>query len=214
MERNDLSEHPLWETLARTEQAMGEAREWLTSPVVPQLRWVLATLRSHDDPRDAAPYAEGLLDGLDQNLTQVYNALSQVKANENGAYLDNAATYVDALTQQIGSLPQVTNRDPARQASRTFADYRQAAEEALESFRARNEELAAQIEERTAAETQRQQAAEQQIEALKAEVVSLEERIEADETRLRTELTNTNEAFNAKQTERQEKFNEWLEEQA
>lgn len=217
MRRTDFETHGLWQTLQACETTLTDSVEWLSEEAAPdigQVRWVVATLRSHDDPSDTAPYARSVLDAIQNSLGQVGGAIDQVKANESGTFLANAAPYIDQLTQQVATLPPVTNRDPARTAGRTFVDYREAVEASLEALRRENADLAAKVEERSAAGTALETSHAAEVSRLTSEVAALEERITTDEERLRKELTNTNEAFNAKQTEREERFNEWLDEQA
>jgi len=217
MKRDEFEQHPIWNTLEACELRVRDGEAWLaegSAPNIAQLRWVLATVRSHDDPGDVAPYARTSMDALQGSLTQIQNSLDQVIAQKSGAYLNSAEPYIEQATVQVVALPSVSNREPARAASRTFSDYRDAVEESMDALRQRNDELTAKVEELHAAETAQQATHASEVASLTDQLTALETRITADEERLRKELTNTNEAFNAKQTERQERFAEWLDEQA
>ena len=215
MDREKLKAHPLWDVLSASEESLQEAEQWLSdaaAPSSPQVRWCLATLRSHDDPSDAAPYSVQTLDQIQTALTQVQNGLDQVVAQENGAYLANVDAYTDQLTMHINALPSQSNRDPARTAGRTFVDYREAVEGAMASLRQQSEQAQAEIERLQDEQKAQQTAHESAVVSLQQEIAGLSKQIADDAERSRKQLTEASEAFNAKQTERQERFTQWLEE--
>jgi hypothetical protein len=111
-----------------TEEQLNDSEEWAdqSAPNLAATRWLANTLRSHQDPADPMPYSRQIFDGLQSNLAQITGALASANSTRDLSHLDAQAPAVDSALHQVATLPPVANRDPARQASRTFVEYREA----------------------------------------------------------------------------------------
>lgn len=124
------------------------------------------------------------------------------------AHLSNATTHSDQVLYHVALLPTFPLKGgAAAQANKHFKEYRDAAQQAIKTLQSANSELRQQM-------SDQKSESDAAVAGLKEQVEKLAAKITADETRLDTALTTNNEAFTAKQTEREDKFKAWLEEQA
>ena len=210
MDRSAFDAHPIWASTTSLDSALTLAEAQNDASVSSQLgevRYLVSLIRSHATPTDVAPYSVTGLDAVNGSLPNITSELNNFVSNGNPQHATNAASYSDAVLNQIGSWPtQTLKGGAAGVANRLFAEYRDAAEAALTAMRASNREMAEKLDSQ-----QTESAA--AIAALRSDLADLTVKITADETRLDTALTTSNEAFTAKQTEREEKFTAWLAEQ-
>jgi hypothetical protein len=210
MEESAYGNHPLWEAINNFEAALTQAEEQGESesdagPPLDRLRYLLATIKSHQGPTDTAPYANATLTATQNALTNVQSELQNYASNGNIGHLTNADSYGDAVLQTLGTWPSSSLKGGAAvQASKVFQEYRTAAEAALATVRDANDALQTKL-------TSQKEEAGRAIESLKADVAELSTKISQDETRLDTALTTNNEAFTTAQSARDDSFKEWLE---
>lgn len=207
MRQEAFDSHPLWGTVTQLQNAIDKADERDEpegSEPLSAVRYVTATLKSHQGPADPAPYSKANLDAINGTLPNVITEVNNYASNGNVTHLSNAETYADRTLHQIGYLPaSILKGGAAAQANKVFKEYREDAEEAISHLREKNTELRNAL---TTATTE----FERTVSGLKSEIASLTSKITQDETRLDQALTTNNEAFTAKQTEREEKFREFL----
>lgn len=211
MEQSSFHAHPMWASLMSLEAAL-EAVDVQTHPhagtKVDNLRYVVSIAKSHRDPSDTGPYSSLALTKIDSHLPNVTQEVQSFSANGNIAHLANAEQHADQVLYYVGLLPSsILKGGAAAQANKVFTEYRDSAEDSLAKLRQTNAELTEKLETQGAA-------ADAELASLKAEIASLTATISQDETRLSTALTTNNDAFIAKQTEREEKFTSWLDQQA
>ncbi len=210
MQKQAFDTHPLWKSLDALQDALDKADsrdEAGAATSLGAIRYLISLLRSHDEPNDTAPYSLAGLNAVNSNLPNVTNEVTNYANNGNIAHLSNAENYADSILNQIGSWPtSLLKGGAAAQANKVFSEYRDDATTAIKFLRESNASLREQLA------SQRQESS-SALDALKSEIAELSGKIKQDETRLDSALTSNNDAFIAKQTERQEKFAEWLEHQ-
>lgn len=210
MEQASYEEHPIWVAVTEFENLLDQAvdgAEAAASGSLGTLRFVATTLRSHAEPSDTGPYSNFALTATNTALGAALQELRNYVSNRNIGHLTNAATNADQVLYNVGSWPtSILKGGAAAQANKVFMEYRGAAEAALKSLRETNQELRDEF-------IQHKASTDQALAGLTDEFAALTAKITADETRLDTALTTTNDAFTAKQTEREEKFTGWLDEQ-
>ena len=210
MEKSSFEAHPMWAAVGELDDALSQAEakdDPTIGPALGDLRYLVSLIRSHAEPTDAAPYSATGLNAVNSNLPNVTSEVNNFISNGNASHMATAANYADTVLNQIGSWPTLSLKGgAAAMANRLFTEYRDAADEAAtalrESNRALREQLSSQKAENDAA-----------VEALKSEIAQLTAKITADEARLDTALTTNNEAFTAKQTEREERFKAFIKDQ-
>lgn len=211
MQKQAFDTHPLWKSLETLQDALDKADsrdEGAAAASLGAIRYVISLIRSHQKPNDTAPYSLAGLNAVNSNMPNITNEVINYANNGNVAHLLNAENYADPILNQIGSWPtSLLKGGAAAQANKVFSEYRDDATRAIKFLRESNASLRQQL----ASQTQESSAA---LDALKTEMGELTSKIKQDETRLDSALTGNNDAFIAKQTERQEKFTEWLEQQA
>lgn len=210
MDKPSFDAHPLWTSLDELDAALRQADQKEvagTESALGDLRYLLSFARSHAEPSDSAPYSKAGLDAVNGYLPNVINEVANFVANDNVEHLTNAQTYADQALHSLGSWPVASLKGgAAAQANKLFTEFREAADEALSALRASNVELRQQL-------TEQQGTHDSAVAALAAEINNLSAKITSDETRLDTALTTNNDAFTTKQTEREEKFKAFIEEQ-
>lgn len=210
MRQEAFDAHPLWGSVTQLQDAIDKANERdepEASEPLSAVRYLAATLKSHQGPADPAPYSKVTLDAINGTLPNVITEVNNYAANGNVTHLSNAETYTDQTFHQIGYLPaSILRGGAAGQANKVFKEYREDAEEAISHLREKNAELRETL---SAATTE----FDTTVSGLKSEIAALTSKITQDETRLDQALTTNNEAFTAKQTEREEKFREFLDAQ-
>lgn len=210
MRQTAFETHALWESVKQLQDAIDKAdqrNEPSAAEPLSSIRFLASTLKSHQDPSDTAPYSKITLDAINSNLPNVVGELTNYGNNGNVAHLTNAENYADQALQQIGLLPtSLLKGGAAGQANKVFKEYRDDATAAIEFLREQNTELRQALED---AKTEFNGA----LTALKTEIQELSGKIKQDEARLDQALTTNNETFTAKQTEREEKFKEFLAQQ-
>jgi len=210
MEKASFEAHPIWASVTELENLLDQAEEQedsAASAPLASLRYLASTVRSHAEPSDTAPYSNAALTATTNAMSNVLQELRNYVSNRNIAHITNADSSGDQVLYNIGMWPtSILKGGAAAQANKVFMEYRDAAEAALRALRETNEELRAEL---TSNKTETDNA----LGALKSEIASLTAKITQDEARLDTALTTMNEAFTAKQTEREEKFNAFVQEQ-
>ncbi|WP_134738512.1 hypothetical protein [Nocardioides sp. 503] len=210
MQKSSFEAHPIWASVHQLNDLLQQAEQKATAgsePALVDLRYFVSLIKSHADPADAAPYSATALSAVNGNLPNITNELSNFIANDNVGHLTNAQTYADQVLQLLGAWPVAPLKGgAAAQANKIFTEYRDAAEEALSNIRDSNVALQDNLRDQQATH-------EAAVAALRVEIANLSTKITADEARLDVALTNNNEAFTTKQTEREEKFNEFVQEQ-
>lgn len=207
MRQEAFDAHPLWVSVTQLQDAIDKADgrdEPDTSEALSAVRYLAATLKSHQNPADPAPYSKVTLDAINAALPNVVTEVNNYASNGNVTHLNNAETHTDQPLHQIGYLPAFILRGgAAAQANKVFKEYREDAEEAISHLREKNTELRQAL---SAATTEFDTA----VSGLKSEIAALTTKITQDETRLDQALTSNNEAFTTKQTEREETFRNFL----
>lgn len=210
MQQAEFDQHAIWPLVDRFQSLMADVdadAPATHSEAVSQLRYLAAELASHKSPSSTMPYSAVTLTNTQSQLTNVVNELANFASNKNPGHLANAGNHAQQVLHILGLWPSQSLRGgAAAQANRVFTEYREAAEAALKALRETNEELRAQLAGHKAE-------AESALTGLKSEISTLTTKITQDEARLDTALTTTNDAFTAKQTEREEKFNAFVEQQ-
>ncbi len=216
MDDSRFRDHAVWQQLGTLDVRLAETESWAdqSDPNLVAIRWLASALHSHQDPADSLPYPLSILDGLNNNLAGINTALTDANTSEHIANLGTVGSQIDSATQQVGVLPPVTNRDPARQASRTFLEYRESVEGALTRLNSRASEIKRLLQQHAKEAKEQGTDADQRLTALKASVDQLQAKIAQDETRLDAALTNTNDSFNQAQTARDGTFSDWLEQRS
>lgn len=208
MDKAAFDSHPIWNVLSSLESAIqgsSKRSEPGTEEYMSRLTYVAALVKSHMDPSDVGPYSNAALTAVQNPLSSAASEVSNFASNGNLGHLVNADSYADQTLLFIGSLPSsLLKGGAAVQANKAFEQYRDAAQSAITSLEEGNAAL------RQSLVTQQSDAA-QALATLQRETAALSAKIAADEGRLDTALTTNNDAFTAKQTEREEKFTEWLE---
>ena len=207
MRQEAFDAHPLWSSLTQLQEAIDKADgrdEPGASEALSAVRYLASALKSHQSPADPVPYSRATLDAIRGTLPNVINEVNNYGSNGNVTHLANAESYTDQALHQIGYLPaSILKGGAAGQANKVFKEYREDAEAAISHLREKNAE---QREALSAATTDFQTT----VSGLKTEIATLSSKITQDETRLDKALTSNNDAFTAKQTEREEKFREFL----
>lgn len=210
MEKATFDGHQLWSSLDQLKTLLDQLDDRdisASGASLPQMRYVLAQVQSHRDPADATPYSAAGVNAVQSQLASAAGEVNNFLSNTNQGHVTNASNNVDQALNMLGSWPSQTLRGgAAAQANKAFAEYRKEAEEAATTLREANAELQQRLAEAAANHSS-------EIADLKAQVTALTTKISADEGRLDTALTTNNEAFNAKQTEREEKFATFVKEQ-
>ncbi|WP_353951169.1 hypothetical protein V6K52_16250 [Knoellia sp. S7-12] len=207
MRQDVFMAHPLWASLTQLQDAIDKADgrvEPTASEPLSSIRFLASALKSHQDPPDPAPYSKAAFDAINASLPNVINEVTNYGGNGNVTHLVNAENYADQVMHQIGLLPaSLLKGGAAGQANKLFKEFRDDASLAIESLRERNSKLQEAL---STAQTE----FEAVVTGLKSEITSLSSKIKQDEARLDQALTTNNDAFTAKQTEREEKFREFL----
>lgn len=207
MDKASFDSHPVWASLDQLDAAVAQAEQKEvdgTGAVLSTLSYLVAALRAHSEPSDSAPYSATGLTGVNAILPNVINEVTNFNSNGNVGHLTNAQNYADQALNALGTWPVATPKGgAAAQANKIFSEFRDVATEALAQLRESNQVLRSEFD----AQQRDHQSA---VASLKAEISELSAKITADETRLDTALTTTNEAFTTKQTEREEKFKEFI----
>jgi hypothetical protein len=210
MDKPSFDAHPLWTSLDELDAVVGLAEQKEvagTESVLNELRYLVSLLRSHAEPSDSAPYSTVGLGLVQAHLPNIANEVTNFVSNDNVAHLSNAQNYADQALNAVGAWPTNSLKGgAAAQANKVFAEFRESADEALSALRASNVELRSQL-------TDQQAVHDSAVAAVKAELAGLSSKITSDEARLDTALTTNNEVFTTKQTEREEKFKAFVEEQ-
>jgi len=201
----------LWNTLAEVEDALRQAskrEDPSASTHLDALRYVTALVRSHSDPSDPGPYSSVGLTQVSQTMTQIAQEIRNYAQNGNTQHLVNAVIYSDQLLLHLGSWPTLPPRGgAASQAQKAFREYRESADSAIRELRETTQTLLSDL-------GNKEQESRASILELRSEIATLSAKIAQDESRLDTALTTSNEAFNSKQTEREEKFAKFVAEQS
>lgn len=210
MDKPSFDAHPLWTSLDQLDAVLRQADQKEvdgTESALSGLRYLVSLIRSHAEPSDSAPYSKAGLDAVSGHLPNIINEVTNFVSNDEVAHLSNAQAYADQALHSLGTWPVASLKGgAAAQANKLFTEFREAADEALSALRASNVELRQQL-------TEQQVMHDSAVAALKTEITSLSSKITSDEARLDTALTTNNEAFTTKQTEREEKFKAFIEEQ-
>lgn len=211
MEQAAFEQHPIWSTGDRLAAALSEAAA-RTDPgaadALQRLTYVLSVVRSHAQPTDTSPYARVSLDNVNNQLAAIEQEVRNYVSNGNRAHLNNAENHADGALHHLGSLPTGPLRGgAARQATQTFNEYRQLAEHTIATLTKQSQDLQQRV-----AEQQGKMA--QQVQDFQSQLDGLRARIGKDETRLDEALTRNNDAFTAKQAEREDRFRDALDTQA
>lgn len=168
-----------------------------------QFRYITAAIAAHRGA-DAAPYSNAGLDSASNLLAHISQEVQNFVGSGNLGHLQNAASNADQLLLGMGSWPVIGLKGGAAAlANRAFNDSRESAEATISKLVERNLTLTQQAEIEQAKFRDRAAVLENQLSVL-------QERMTQDQTRLDSALTTMNEASNAKQTEREEKYNEAL----
>lgn len=206
METSAFESHAAWASSDALKAALDDAVERGDAAVVPQierLRYLASAVNSHKETPDAAPYSQASLDAVNASLSNVVQEVRNYVSNGNSGHLTNAEKHEDGALQQLGSWPQAGLRGgAATQAAKVFKEYREGAEDAIQALAASNAEL-----------RETETALRQKLSDIQGQLDALSAKITQDETRLDASLTSHSEAFTSKQTEREERFKEFLEEQ-
>lgn len=210
MDQAAFVNHAVWANLRELEALIASAQERNEAAAVAplgDLRYLSAALGAHADPADVAPYTLTALNNVQASLANVLGETRNYVNNGNVAHLTNAQTHADATAFQVSLLPTAALKGgAAAQANKLFGEYRASVQTALASLQATNEALRTQIQ-------QQQTASDSALTLLREQVEQLSTRVAQDAARLDTALVTNNEAFTAKQTEREERFTAWLEQQ-
>jgi hypothetical protein len=204
--------HSVWSNLTSLQSALDAAdergKEADAAEPLDAIRYLVSLIRSHQEPNDTAPYSVAGLNQVSQSLPNVTTEVNNYASNGNLGHLQNAETHADQIVHVIGSWPTTLLKGgAAAQANKVFVAYRNDATAAIKALRKENEKLLVELE---AARSE----ADSALQTLKGEVQAQGARISQDETRLDTALTNMNDAFTTKQSEREEKFQAFIEKQA
>lgn len=210
MDEQAFKGHGLWPTVTALETLLGQAEERgdvSAATSLATLRYIFATVQAHAEPSDTAPYSNHGLTSIQQSFNNLQGELAAYVSNGNVGHLNNAMQHADAALYQVGLLPTAQLKGgAAAQANKLFKEYRETAEQAIATLQESNAELRQQLTEQTAASNA-------SVASLKEQVAALATKVTQDEARLDTALTTNNDAFTAKQTEREERFTTWLTEQ-
>lgn len=211
MDQISFEQHPIWSTADRLAASLNEAANRAdpdSVDLLQQLTYVLSAVRSHAHPTDTSPYARVSLDTVNNQLAAVEQEVRNYVSNGNRAHLGNADGHADGALHHLGSLPVGALRGgAARQATQTFNEYRDLADQTIAELTKQSQDLQQRIAKQQAVIDQHVRDVHAQLDAYRAQISS-------DETRLDEALTRNNEVFTAKQTEREDRFREALDNQA
>lgn len=210
MERSSFDAHAIWTAVAELEsllEAAAERDEPGAEPHLASVRYLLASIKAHGEPTDAGPYTATGLGAVNNGLTNVVQEVRNYASNGNVQHLVNAMTHTDTTLHAVGMWPTALLKGgAATQAYKVFAEYREIADSSIQALRDANAELGQQLEQERAKSVA-------EMASLTAAIEQLEAKITRDEARLDTALTTSNEAFTTAQTQRQQSFTDWLQEQ-
>lgn len=210
MQQAAFDSHPLWASTDRLQALIDKAdkrEEPSAAAPLSDVRYLASILKSHRKPGDTAPYSKVTLDSINSNLTNVLNEVKNYVANGNVGHLTNAENHAQQVLHGAGLLPAALLKGGAAgQANKVFKEYRDDATQAIAFLREQNVEL------RHTLEASRQEF-NSALELLKADIRELSAKIKQDEARLDKALTTNNEAFSAKQNERDDRFKEFIKQQ-
>lgn len=220
MEKSAFEEHPVWHTVEVTAEqiagvdALGDTE---VSAGLEELRQLLAVSEAQREIDQLALLSASSMDALNNAWGQVYQGVVQ--------YLQAPPSYLSYL-----ETAKVAGADAVRAALRQFPKPDEAGARKAAATRAANayieqvttarvllleqmSQLRADHANEVAEHVRQAEELTTQLEAAKADAEKLTKRIGDDETRLATSLTETSDAFLKAQSDRQERFGKWLEQQ-
>lgn len=220
MNRDQFNSHQLWDTLQEVEfklseiDALGDVDISTSLNDLRELRAFNVSLRETDQLfLVGAQLLDEALNAWKQVLTGLHNYIQNPQGHRQ--HLEYARTsYLEQVRNPLLLFPRPEESGPKKAASTRAANaYIEQIEEArgllfdqIHALREERDELLkthqASVAELTVS-----------IESVRAETKDLSARIDGDENRISAALIESNEAFNKSQSDRQDRFSKWLEQQ-
>jgi cell division septum initiation protein DivIVA len=207
MQKQEFDEHPLWNAIDQTLEALLETEDAAPpaeAPARERIRFVAVLARSYKEI-DPALFSRTMIDAVHPLWAQAAAYIGQSHD------IPSAVNQVEATLVSIGAWPQpVAKGGAAAKANRLFNEYVKEAERVLDAVKRSAEQ------DRTHSESERLRQdsiisqMQVNLDQLTAQLLAQTAKITADETRLDTALNRNNETFIAAQTTREEKYQEWL----
>ncbi|GAA2812029.1 hypothetical protein [Kribbella solani] len=209
----------IWVALGQAEELVAEATERSAggepaAGALRHVRYIISVLKAHQDASDTIPYSSQTFAAVQSAFNAMMGEIRNYNANANVGHLQNAANYVDGIQNAIGALPPVPKSSQATQAARTFLEYRELVDRSIVDLTTKISEEREKAVELHASDSEQAKALSDSLATLAIEVESLRTKISTDETRLDIALTQNNDAFTTKQTEREERYEKWLSDQS
>ena len=207
MNSEEFAAHPLWSTSDAVETAVTQVESLEGFAQVEdanRVRFVVSQAQGHREPPDPALYSRTALDLAAQQMEQVLTSLNQVIASGDSTALSTSSLAAEAVLQTLGCFPvEVPKGGAVAAANRAFAAYREAAEKAQGDLVVANGELRSKLKDQ-------QKDHDDAVVLLEGRLVEATQQIPSEIARLSKQITDQNETFNTKQTERELAFNAWL----
>lgn len=220
MEKEKFTAHPLWETLKSVEDLISQVDvlgDEAISEELEEARRVCSYSVAISETDQLFLIGVQLMDELNSAWSQVGSSLSTYLQNPaaHGTYLDNATgPNLDAVRTVLGGFVRPDEAGAKKAAStRAGTAYIEQVDEARRLLVAQIKNLKEERDRMAESHAEENASLTNLIESLKSQISTLSSRIDADETRISSALTESNEAFNKSQSERQERFGKWLEQQ-
>lgn len=220
MNKDQFAAHALWKTLREVETNLtrvDELGDAVVSAELDDLRQLRAFFVAFSETDQLFLVRSQLLDELNAAWSQVDTSLQNYLQNPSGhrQHLDNAlGSYLDGVRTYVNQIPRPeessTKKAAATRAANAYL------EQLDEARRLLSEQIAVLKSERDQLVEKHNSEIEGMnnlVTDLKAQISALGSQIESDKTRISTALTESNEAFLKAQSDRQERFGRWLEEQ-
>lgn len=220
MKKDQFAAHALWETLDSVEANLiqiDELGDAVVSAELEDLRQLRAYFVAFSETDQVFLVRSQFLDEVNSAWAQVDTSLHNYIQNPSGhrQHLDNALnSHLDGVRATVHQMPRPEEYGAKKAAATRAAN---AYISQIEKARSRlSEQIAELRSERDQLITKHQTEIDEMtglVSDLKNQIGDLGQQIESDKTRISSALTESNEAFNKAQSDRQERFGRWLEEQ-
>ncbi|MDJ0314593.1 hypothetical protein [Arthrobacter sp. H35-D1] len=220
MEQSAFQNHSLWETLAAVSRVLSEI-DGLADVAVSSSLEEIRHLRAHSEALVETDQTfligQSAVDSLDSAWGQVNTSLNNYLQSPAShlQHLENAkGGYLDSVRSALTQFPRAEEAGAKKAAStRAASAYVEQVETARVLLDKQIEELRAEQERMTLVHAEDLERFRSSVQEAEEHLERLTTRIGEGESRLSTALTETNDAFIKAQTDRQDRFGKWLEQQ-
>lgn len=220
MKKDQFAAHALWKTLSGVEANLtriDELGDAIVSAELDDMRQLRAFFVAFSETDQLFLVRSQLLDELNSAWSQVDTSLQNYLQNPSGhrQHLDNAlGSYLDGVRGLVHQVPRPEESGAKKAAATRAANaYLEQLEEARSLLSKQIEELRAERDRLTTKHQSEINEMNNLVADLKSQIGELGNQIESDKIRISSSLTESNEAFLKAQSDRQERFGRWLEEQ-